>query len=260
MDLEELSKSQLLMLMLLVNFITSIATGVLTVSLLDEAPTTVTQTVNQIVDHTIETVATGTPLATIISAPTQAAAPAKTVVESTDTLLPEAIAADVSRSVEIYGSGGTSTPLIASGTYLPKTRAVITATQAGLPINVMIVFPNNTTQLASISHLGATIAIYGFGDTAVLPSAPVPLIVAHTSLQAGQTVVALTDDGSAVTGIISKIDDDGIHTNLPETPAGNSLVDLSGNIIGISTGTAGLYFDAEKITTLLTATSTPPSP
>ena len=252
MDLEELSKSQLLLLMLLVNFITSIATGVLTVSLLDQAPTTVTQRVDQIVDHTIETVATGTPLASIVSTPTTIT---KTVIENDDTLLPAAVAADAARSVDIYASTGTSTPIIAEGTYLPKARAIVTATVAGLPTNVTIVFSDGSSQAASISHAGATITIYGFGDTAVLPNAPAPTIIPASSLQAGQTVVALTVDGSAVTGIISKIDDLGVHTNLPVTPAGNSIVDLEGNIVGISTGTAGLYIDADKITTLLTATS-----
>jgi hypothetical protein len=254
MDIEELSKSQLLMLMLLVNFITSIATGVLTVSLLAQAPTTVTQTVNRIVDHTIETVATGTPLATIVAPPTTVT---KTVIESDDTLLPVAIAADKARAVDIYASTGTTTPILAEGTYLPKARGVVTATQTGLPTDVIIAFPDGSTQKASLSHLGATITIYGFGDSATLPSAPAPTIVDHLQLKAGQTVVALTADGSAVTGIISKIDDAGIHTNLPAIPAGYSAVDLSGNIIGISTGATGLYFDADKITTLLTATSSP---
>jgi hypothetical protein len=254
MDIEDLSKAQLLLLMLLVNFITSIATGVLTVSLLAQAPTTVTQTVNRIVDHTIETVATGTPLATIVAPPTTVT---KTIIETNDSLLPPAIAAIGARSVDIYASTGTSTPLLAVGTYLPKARAVVTATQTGLPNDVTIVFSGGTSQKASISHSGATITIYGFGDTAVLPNASSPTIVDHTTLKAGETIVALTADGSAVTGIISKIDETGVHTNLPATPAGNSAVDLSGNIIGISTGAAGLYFDADKITTLLNATSSP---
>ena len=254
MDIEELSKSQLLLLMLFVNFITSIATGVLTVSLLDQAPTTVTQTVNRIVDHTIETVATGTPLATIISAPTTVT---KTVVESNDTLLPPAIAAAVSRTVEIYAATGTSTPLVAIGTYLPKARAVITDTVAGLPTDVTIQFPDGSVQKASISHAGATITIYGFSDSATLVTASAPTIVNHASLKAGQTVVAITSDGSAVAGIITKVDDTGVHTNLPVVPAGSSAVDLSGNIVGISTGAAGLYFYADKITTLLSATSSP---
>jgi hypothetical protein len=257
MDIEELSKSQLLLLMLLVNFITSIATGVLTISLLDQAPATVTQTVNQIVDHTIETVATGTPLAAIVT-PTPTIT--KTVIENDDTLLQTAVADDAARSVEIYGSGGTTTPLTAVGVYLPKASAVVTAVQAGLPSNPTILFPDGSTLPASVSHLGATIAIFGFSDTATLPKAPSPSIVDHTTLKAGETVVALTADGSAVQGIISKVDVTGVHTSLPETPAGNAAVDLSGNIVGISTGVAGEYYAADKITTLLTATSTAPSP
>jgi hypothetical protein len=250
MDIEDLSKAQLLLLMILVNFVTSIATGVLTVSLLDQAPANVTQTVNRIVDHTIETVATDTPLSAIIAPPTTVT---KTVIESDDSLLPAAIAADTERTVNIYSNMGTSTPAVAVGTYLPKARAVITATVSGLPAEVIIGFQDGTTQVASLSHSGATITIYGFGDSASIPSAPTPLLVPASSVKAGQTVVALTADGSAVTGIVSKIDDAGVHTNLPATPAGSQAVNLSGDIVGISTGAAGLYYDASKITTLLSA-------
>jgi hypothetical protein len=257
MDIEELSKSQLLMLMILVNFITSIATGVLTVSLLQQAPQTVTQTVNQIVDHTIETVATGTPLAIAVASQPQTVT--KTVVENEDTQLPAAIAAMGERSVEIYGSGGTTTPLAATGTYLPKADAVVTATQDGLPQNATILFPDGTLLPASVSHEGATITIYGFANGATLPTAPSPTIVNHASLKVGETVVSFTADGSAVTGIISKITDTLIYTNLPATPAGSAAVDLNGNIIGISDGSVGEYIFAEKINTLLTATSSPPS-
>ncbi len=256
MDIEDLSKSQLLLLMLLVNFVTSIATGVLTVSLLDQAPMNVTQTVNRIVDHTIETIATSTPLASIIPAPITVT---KTIVQNPSDQLPSVIAALGARSVSIYGSSGTSTPLITVGTYLPKARAVITATEAGLPYAVTIEFPDGSTHVASISHTGATITIYGFADKAGLPAAPTPSIIDHSTLKAGESVVAITADGSAVTGIISKIDDAGVHTDLPATPAGSSLADFSGNIVGISSGTAGLYFFAEKITTLLTAPSSPAS-
>jgi len=254
MNIEDLSKSQLLLLTVLVNFVTSIATGVLTVSLLDQAPANVQETVNQIVDRTIQTIATSTPLATIVAPP---ATITKTVIESDDQLLQAAIANDTAHSVSIYGSAGTTTPFISAGTYLPKASAVVTATQTGLPNEVTILFPDGSTQMASISHTGATITIYGFADNATLPAAPTTQIIEHTALNQGQAVVAITADGSAVSGIVSKVDTDGVHTNLPSIPAGAGIFDLSGDIVGISDGTAALAIPADKITTLLTATSTP---
>ncbi|MES2213692.1 MAG: trypsin-like peptidase domain-containing protein [Patescibacteria group bacterium] len=54
--MEDLTKHQTILLVLLVSFVTSIATGIMTVSLLQQAPVEITRNINSIVEKTIETV------------------------------------------------------------------------------------------------------------------------------------------------------------------------------------------------------------
>jgi hypothetical protein len=247
MNIEELSKSQLILLTILVNFVTSVATGILTVSLLDHAPAFVTQTVNRVVEHTIETVAAAAPAAVI-----QAPAP------SNQDLVTAAIGADATRAVALYAAEtGTSTPAISIGTYIPKARAVATAAQDVLPREVRVAFTDGSFIAASLAHQGKGIAIYGFADNAVLPKMTSPILVAASELKLGETVLALGADGSASTGIVARVSTSGIHTTLPDIGVGSAAVDLSGNLVGIAAGvTPGLLISASTITALLTATST----
>jgi hypothetical protein len=247
MNIEEMSKSQLILLTILVNFVTSVATGILTVSLLDHAPAVVTQTVNRVVEHTIETIAQAAPAAIV-----QAPAP------SNQDLVTAALGADATRAVAIYdATTGTSTPFVSIGTYIPKARAVATVTRDTLPQEALITFPGGVYSLASISHAADGITVYGFADSAALPKTNSPVLVAATDLKLGQTALAIGTDGAASTGIVARVADDGVHTTLPDIGAGSAVVDLSGNLIGIAVGgTPGLLVSSSKITALLTPAPT----
>lgn len=246
MNIEDLTKTQLLLLTILVNFVTAIATGIMTVSLLDQAPPTVTQTVNRIVERTVETAAQA-PLPTIPGI----AAPAKeTIVIRDEDLLSAAIRADAGRRVTIH-RGATTTPALAIGTYLPDKRAVVTATGAALPKEATIVFANGSSVEASLSRAGATLTIFGFSDTATLPAATTPDLIAAASLNQGQTLVSLTRELAAVSGIISIVDETGIRANVTGVPPGAAAVNISGDIIGIATAIPGVFAPADRINTLL---------
>jgi hypothetical protein len=244
MNIDDLSKSQLLLLTLLVNFVMSIATGIVTVSLLDEAPASVTQTVNRIVEHTIETVAPDSQVAAVVnsdSTPTE------------EDLLVAAIASDAARTVYVRAEEGGEA--FAQGVYLPLSRAVVIVKSDRTPDDAVVSFPNGSTAPVSLSQSGDRLAIYGFADAAALPSAPAAPLTPAGNLKQGQAVIALLADGSAVTGIVSKIDGTSITTTLPETPVGAAMLTLKGGLAGIHSG-GGVYLSADVIDALL---STPPA-
>ncbi len=217
MDIEDLSKSQLLLLTILVNFVVSIATGILTVSLLDEAPRTVTQTVDRIVDHTIETVTTQVPSIGKTSAP------------SSEELLTAAVAGDVARTVAVsYRAGATSPSAI--GTYLPKANVVIAASE--LPDHVTVTFSTGASVEATKSGEDGALKRFSLAGTA--PALPSESFADVSKLKQGQTAIGVTADGKAVTGIISRVGADSLDADLPELPPGAALVNLSGAIIGVA--------------------------
>lgn len=248
MTIEELSKSQLVLLTILVNFVTSVATGILTVSMLDQAPPVVTQTIDRVVDHTIERVVEVAPAPIV-----KPASPAP----STQELVMNAIAANATRMVAIHTMrSGTTTPALATGTYLPAARAVVTVAQENMPREVLVAFASGATAPASLSHTGQGLVVYGFSDSAALPNAAPVTLVGTPDLRRGQTVLAIATDGSAATGIVSRLEGQTVRTTLPALGSGAAVVDLAGNLIGIAGAVAepGVLVSASAITQLLTTT------
>ena len=92
--MENLTKQQLILLALLVSFVTSIATGIVTVALMNQAPVGVVQTINKVVERTIETVTGPTKeTQTVVK---------ETVVVSTDDQIVGAVEKNKNSLIRIY--------------------------------------------------------------------------------------------------------------------------------------------------------------
>ncbi len=102
--MEDLSKHQLILIVLLITFVTSIATGIITFTLLSEAPVEMTQTINRVVERTIEKVAPATP--------GQPEKITTTVVVSEEDRVLEAIAKNEKSIVRLKTTGADGTEVV----------------------------------------------------------------------------------------------------------------------------------------------------
>jgi hypothetical protein len=239
MDIEDLSKTQFLLLTILANFVVAIATGVLTVSLLDQAPTTVTQTVNRIVDHTIETVTTEVP-----------AVIGNSSVPSTEELLTASIASNASRTVTVRRSADGE--VLGRGFLIVSARGVIVVQNVPIPNHIHITFGDGTTAEADRMRDSGMLVYYQFTQDAVLPKVPSAEFMPLGSLKQGQTLISLSGDGAAITGLLSKITAEGLYSDLPVTLPGSAVFTLSGDIAGISDGSS-VIIPADSVAALISA-------
>lgn len=93
--MEQLTKTQVLLLTLLITFVTSIATGIVTVTLLEKAPPGITQTINRVVEHTIERIVpTETGKATVVT---------ERVVIKEEDLIVKAVEENIKSIIELRG-------------------------------------------------------------------------------------------------------------------------------------------------------------
>jgi len=128
--MDELNNHQMILLTGLVAFVTSIATGIITVALLQESPQTLTQTVNRVVEKTIERVVPAPQSSTTDSQPqtiTREVTKEVTVFAKEDDLVVSAVEKNQPRVVQIYALGSaTGTTPIGSGFVVSRDGLVVT--------------------------------------------------------------------------------------------------------------------------------------
>jgi hypothetical protein len=255
MNIEGLTKTQIVLLTLLVSFMTSIATGIVTVSLISQAPPVVTQTVNRVVERTVERVSPDR--GQTASAAQQPGSVVREVIIKESDLITDAIARNSESLVRIYTAnpGGSDirgtflgVGFILSNDGLVVTDATLVEPSVLYAVEVMkgSVYearlknesPSRPTAILSLAR--------GEGDATVFRP------VAFSNLAAsklGERVVTLMGKDRTVVGegIISEIVYMGsaaaeekqnitsFVTSIPSEKAapGAPLVDLLGEVLGI---------------------------
>jgi S1-C subfamily serine protease len=243
MNMEQLSKSQIVLLTLLVSFVTSIATGIVTVSLMDQAPPIVAQTINRVIERTVEKIVpTGQTASTIITQE-------KTVVVNESDQIAEAVAKVSVSVVRLTATSADGSAFLGLGIVVGAPGTIVTDSSVlGDSGDASATFSDGTRVRVFVRSRDADNGL-AFLEAATssdvhTPWKPAP--VAGGQLTLGKSVVALSGktiariaDGIVVALMPAK---DGtaevIETNISESllVAGSPLVDIDGGIVGISTG------------------------
>lgn len=243
MDIEHLSKSQIILLTLLVSFVTSIATGIVTVSLMQQAPPVIAQTVNRVIERTIQTVASSTPAraqaATVITKE-------KTVVVNESDLIAAAIKQIEPSVVRVYNSSVENPLLLALGIVVDSGGTIATDSEAlGGRADVTVVPQDGKRVRMFVTRIDRDNGFAFLQESTTTPATS-PWMAAKIS--AGQTILGesiVAIAGKTTTriapGVVTALITAGgghiIDTNISSDAIlpGSPIVSTQGALLGVST-------------------------
>lgn len=237
--MEDLTKTQIVLLTLLVSFITSIATGIITASLLAQAPQGVTQTIDRVVERTVERVtpSTGGTVREV------------TVVKEGDAIV-SSIEANTKALVRI------KSPNAPDGTQRFYALGVVLNKQGLILSDRRDVIQNGTYTIvfSDGSELPALIHKVGYSGSMILFKlqtddsklrALSTVKLSENDPKLGQTIIAIlgNEKNSVAVGRVISLD---ILTGFAQTDissgetVGGPLLNLSGELVGLKTSNADL--------------------
>ena len=231
--MEHLTKQQIVLLTLLVSFMTSLSTGIVTVSLMDQVPAGVTRTINQVIERTIQQ-----------SAPQNASV--DTVTISVSDQLASATALVASSTVKIKSISKAT--VVGLGLVISKNGLIIAdksiidpnqnyvallndGTQVSVSVSVM--YQNSVANITNNSLIFLIpISLYSNGSLILFTPAQIT-----DTFSLGQKAYSLSGSSSPILndGIITQISTSSIVTSISSlnNTIGSPLFDIQGNIIGI---------------------------
>ena len=261
--MESLNKQQIVLVTLLVSFVTSIATGIVTVALYDQAPKAVTQTVNQIIEKTVERVVTEP--AKLVASPTSAPTVTKeTIVIREDDRVTDAVAKNTKSIVRLEQSVGGQDLFVTLGLILSTdgiiavhstavntwtdytgifsdgniyklkkmdglSDAAYTFFKPILPTGKIISFVPVELTLGDDVKLGQSIVSLS-GETRDVVTTG--LVQSLLQKDVKQTTSAATSTSTSTDNVIPKVTY-ALETNIRDTTINSPLLNLSGEVIGL---------------------------
>jgi hypothetical protein len=262
MDLEQLTKHQIILLTLLVSLVTSIATGIVTVSLMNHAPQGVTRTINQIVERSVQTV---------VSQPQGAAAATATITEKTvvvkdDDLTTQSIAAVQKAIVRITVKGGDE--LVARGVIIDSNGTTLTDAEALADSGAKsfeAILSNGVRVPMTVLSMGTSTSIALVNVTYGTSTAAAPARLADVvTLRLGQSIIRIGGKGVDVVGegviamLPSSQNPSLVEASVNSATPGSVLMTLFGEVIGIAT-TDSLSQGSDYYTLAPAAPAAPPA-
>ncbi|MES2014832.1 MAG: hypothetical protein V4437_03440 [Patescibacteria group bacterium] len=274
MDIEELTKFQIVLLVLLVSFVTSIATGIVTVTLLAQAPPAVTQTINQVVERTIETI--------VPDSTKPVSTKETTVVVKEDDLITDSISKSLGRTGRVFSGVATTTSvvglaaqigpamLITDSSIVDKDHlvsiggvsAVFTVSQRFPDIGIAILIPKDSGTVLGAPFQVGNVSALKLGATTVALVSVTQERVAIGAVASRTNSTDVVPQKGAVPVAVHNIDTNITASLVPGTP----LVNIFGDLVGISTsvselsGGNGTFIATSDILSVLSASHASSTP
>ncbi len=248
MNMEQLSKSQIVLLTLLVSFVTSIATGIVTVSLMDQAPPAIAQTVNRIIERTVEKVTpAGLAAATAI-------ATEKTVIIKESDLISQALLRVNPSVVRLFTTSSSTPVFLALGVVVDASGTIVSDAdifKAGDEAVAELASGSRVRVALTSQDATSAVAYFASATSTLEGKSPIwsPITISGTHPTLGATVIALAGKSTAriAAGIITMLiasPDEGapqvIDTDVSSDSIlpGSPLITTEGSLLGLRTGIA----------------------
>ncbi len=243
MDLEDLNKPQLILLALLLSFVTSLATGITTVALMQRAPTSFTVPVNRVIQQTVEKIQQVEGKTTV-----------QTVVVKEEDLVVDAIAknrpATFSITKEVQDVDGKITEVSAGRGFAVSISGIIVAD--AIPVGEKGVFyVKNESGKFKAEFLGSDKAGFSFLKIGIPldPKSKLAFVVPTpgdlSKMKIGQQVLIL---GNSVSTLIFEglNSNKSLDLNVTKSNTGGLVLNLDGEGLGIALSSDSTSFASIK--------------